>query len=388
MRKFRSILILGATGAALTLACQAHAATEFAVTNLVSDGFVPAVTIDPNLVNPWGIAKTATSPLWVADNGAGMATVYNGAGSKLPINVTIAPPTGQTSTAAPTGQVATGSGTDFLLTSSPNSAASFIFDTEDGTISGWSSNVSATNSILKVDNSANGAGAVYKGLAISGAPGSEVLYAANFRAGAVEMYNNHFGLTGTFTDPTVAPGYAPFNVQVLNGNLYVTYALQDSAKHDDVAGPGNGYVDEFSLSGVFEKRLVSQGGEINSPWGLDIAPSSFGTFAGDLLVGNFGDGAISAFDPTNGTFEGTLDGTDGKPLMLGDLWALTTGNGGVGGNPSAVYFTTGVVDEAHGLLGSISPVPEPASWATMLVGLGLMGAGLRRRPGGPSAILT
>lgn len=388
MRRFRSILILGAAGAALTLACQARAATEFAVTNLVSDGFVPAVTVDPNLVNPWGIARTATSPLWVADNGTGMATVYNGAGSKLPINVTVAPPTGQTSTAAPTGQVATGSTTDFLLTTNPNSAAAFIFDTEDGTISGWSSNVSATNSILQVNNFANGAGAVYKGLAISGAPGSEVLYAANFRSGAVEMYNNHFGLTGTFTDPTVAPGYAPFNVQVLNGNLYVTYALQDGARHDDVPGAGNGYVDEFSLSGVFEKRLVSLGGQVNSPWGLDIAPSSFGTFAGDLLVGNFGDGTISAFDPTSGAFEGTLDGTDGKPLMLGDLWALTTGNGGLGGSPNAVYFTTGITDEAHGLLGSITPVPEPATWAMMIAGLGMMGAALRRSRARPRAVLT
>jgi uncharacterized protein (TIGR03118 family) len=214
-----------------------------------------------------------------------------------------------------------------------------------------------------------------------------VLYAANFRSGAVEMYNNQFGLTGTFTDPTVAPGYAPFNVQVLNGNLYVAYALQNSAKHDDVAGAGNGYVDEFSLSGVFEKRLVAQGGEVNSPWGLDIAPSSFGTFAGDLLVGNFGDGTISAFDPTTGTFEGLLDGTDGKPLMLGDLWALTTGNGGLGGSPGAVYFTSGIIDEAHGLFGSISPAPEPATWATMIFGLGMIGTVLRRRRCRPSANL-
>jgi uncharacterized protein (TIGR03118 family) len=386
MWRYRSILIVGAAGAALTLACQAHAATEFAVTNLVSDGSVPAATIDPNLINPWGISRTATSPLWVSDNGTGLATVYNSAGTKLPLSVTIAPPSGQTFAASPTGQVATGSTSDFLLSGASNSAASFIFATEDGTISGWSNNVSPTSSVLKVDNYDNGAGAVYKGLAISGAPGSEVLYAANFRSGQVEMYNNHFGLIGTFTDPTVAAGYAPFNVQVLNGNLYVTYALQDSAKHDDVAGAGNGYVDEFSLSGVFEKRLVTQGGKVDSPWGLDIAPSDFGTFAGDLLVGNFGDGTISAFDPTNGTFEGTLDGTNGDPLVLGDLWALTNGNGGSGGSPLDVYFSAGITDEAHGLLGSISPVPEPATWATMIVGLGLLGAALRRRRGGPSVI--
>jgi uncharacterized protein (TIGR03118 family) len=389
MRSFRSILVLGAAGAVLTLACQAHAATEFYVSNLVSDGYVPAGTIDPKLINPWGIARTATSPLWVSDNGSGIATVYNGGtAAKLGLAPTIAPPNGQTFSATPTGQVATGSTTDFLLNGNSNSAAAFIFDTEDGTISGWSNNVSPTSSVLKVDNYGGGAGAVYKGLAISGPPGTEVLYAANFRSGNVEMYNNQFGLMGTFTDPSVMSGYAPFNVQVLNGNLYVAFALQDSAKHDDMAGAGNGYVDEFSLAGVFEKRLVSQGGQVNSPWGLDIAPASFGTFAGDLLVGNFGDGTISAFDPVTGTFVGTLDGRDGKPLMLGDLWALTTGNGGAGGSASSVYFTTGIVDEAHGLLGSITPVPEPATWAIMIAGMGLMGMALRRRRGGPSAIPT
>ncbi len=364
-----------------------NAATHFTVTNLVSDGSVPAATIDPNLINPWGVALSAKSPFWISDNGSGVATIYSGAGAKIPLTVTVAPPAGGSPPSAPTGQVNNGSTTDFLLTSNPNSAASFIFDTEDGTISGWSSKVSSTNSILEVDNSKVGAGAVYKGLAIGNDAGQQVLYASNFRAGDVEMYNSQFGLMGTFTDPTVAAGYAPFNVQALNGNLFVTFAEQDAAKHDDVAGAGNGYVDEFSLAGVFEKRLVSLGGQVNSPWGLDIAPASFGTFAGDLLVGNFGDGTISAFDPSSGTFMGTLDGVNGQPIVLGDLWALVNGNGGSGGSLDKVYFTAGVSNEAHGLFGSLTAVPEPGTWSMMILGLGLVGLALRRRAAAPGPAL-
>jgi uncharacterized protein (TIGR03118 family) len=233
------------------------------------------------------------------------------------------------------------------------------------------------SAITAVDNS--GSGAVYKGLAIGSMGGQTYLYASNFNSGEVEMYNSSFGLVKTFTDPNVAAGYAPFNVQDLDGTLYVTFALQDMAKHDDVAGAGNGYVDAFSLDGTFERRIVSQGGEVNSPWGLDIAPSSFRAFAGDLLVGNFGDGTISVFNPTTGAFAGELSGPGGAPLVEGDLWALVTGNGGSGGAADKVYFTAGIADEAHGLLGSISAVPEPETWALMIVGFGLMGATLRRR---------
>lgn len=355
------------------------AGTRFVVTNLVSDGSVPAATIDPNLINPWGVATSATSPFWIADNGSGVATIYNGSGVKSALTPSVAPPAGGSPPSAPTGQVFNGSSTSFLLNGNANSAASFIFDTEDGTISGWSSKVSLTNSVLMVDNSNGGAGAVYKGLAIANNAGQQMLYAANFRAGDIEIYNSAFGLAGTFTDPTVAAGYAPFNVQALNGNLFVTFAQQDATKHDDVAGAGNGYVDEFSLSGVFKQRLVSLGGQVNSPWGLDIAPASFGQFAGDLLVGNFGDGTISAFDPSTGTFMGTLDGVNGQPLMIGDLWALINGNGGSGGSVNKVYFTAGVSNEAHGLFGSLTAVPEPQTWSMMIVGLGLAGLALRRR---------
>jgi uncharacterized protein (TIGR03118 family) len=192
------------------------------------------------------------------------------------------------------------------------------------------------------------------------------------------MYNSSFGLAGTFTDPNVAPGYAPFNVQNLNGTLYVTFALQDAAKHDDVAGPGNGYVDAFSLDGTFEKRIASMGGPLNSPWGLDIAPASFGAIGGDLLVGNFGDGTISIFNPTTDAYLGKLLGKNGLPIVEGDLWALTNGGGGSDGSPNNVYFTAGVAHEADGLFGVIG-VPEPRTWGLMLAGFGLMGASLRGR---------
>jgi uncharacterized protein (TIGR03118 family) len=177
----------------------------------------------------------------------------------------------------------------------------------------------------------------------------------------------------------VAPGYAPFGAQVLGGHVFVTYALQDADKEDDVGGAGHGYVDEFNLDGTLVRQLASEGGPVDSPWGLDIAPSSFGQFAGDLLVGNFGDGTISAFDLTSGAFKGKLLGTDGNPIVLGDLWGLLNGNGGRGGDPGKVYFTAGVSDEAHGLFGALTPVPEPGTWALMLGGFAMSGVMIRAR---------
>ncbi|HZZ32479.1 MAG TPA: TIGR03118 family protein, partial [Phenylobacterium sp.] len=220
-------------------------------------------------------------------------------------------------------------------------------------------------------------GAVYKGLAIASDGAGNHLYASDFHTGDVQMFTNGFSAAPTtFTDPNVAAGYAPFNVQTLNGELYVTFALQDAARHDDVAGAGHGYVDVFNLDGTFNRRLVSLGGEINSPWGLAIAPSTFGDFAGDLLVGNFGDGTISAFNDTTGTFEGRLLGRDGNPLQFGDLWALTPGNG-VTGSQQDIYFTAGLSDEAHGLFGRLSVAPEPETWWLAILGFGLTGTALR-----------
>jgi uncharacterized protein (TIGR03118 family) len=345
----------------LALQAPAAEAQQVTVTNLVSDGFVPAATIDPSLINPWGISYSPTGPFWVSDNNSGVSTLYTGAGAKIPLTVTIPLPAGKTGLAAPTGQVFNPSSHAFAVKSGHKTAAPvFIFATEDGTISGWAPSLDKLNAILGVDNSTEGA--VYKGLAIRSSQGVNQLYAANFRAGDVEVFNDRYQLIRTFTDPTIPAGYAPFNVQILGETLYVTFAKQDPSKHDDVAGPGHGFVDAFSLAGKFERRVASKG-PLNSPWGLAIAPASFGPLAGDLLVGNFGDGWVNAFNPATGAYDGPLTDTSGQPIAIGDLWALIVGNGGGGGDAGAVYFTAGVQDEAHGLFGSLTPVAPPASTA-------------------------
>jgi uncharacterized protein (TIGR03118 family) len=340
---------------------------RFVQTNLISDGFVAAQQTDPNLINPWGVALSPTSPFWIADNNSGFASIDKVSGGVVTTNVippiTIAPPSPGAGPAAPTGQVFNSFASSHAFTLSDGSPATFMFATEDGTISGWNS-AAGTESIIAVNESQNpadgdeamGVGAVYKGLAIAQTSNGPMLYAANFRHGTVEMYDQKFNLVKSFTDPNVPKGYAPFNVQVLDGKLYVTFALQNSAKHDDVAGAGNGFVDQYSLSGHLEARIASHGA-LDSPWGLAIAPSSFGKFAGDLLVGNFGDGTINVFDQHEHEFLGKLLGTDGKPISIGDLWAITPGNGGAAGDPNTIYFTAGVKDEAHGLFGSLTPNP-------------------------------
>jgi len=258
--------------------------------------------------------------------------------------------------------------------------STFIFTTEDGTISGWPGSTRPQQTILSpIDNSASGA--VYKGLAIATTASGTFLYAANFNSGNVEMYNTSWGLVKTFTDPNVPTRYAPFNVQVINGKLYVTYALQNSAKHDDVAGLGNGFVDVFNLDGTGLQRLISNG-DLNSPWGLAIAPANFGEYSNDLLVGNFGDGLIHAFDPATGAPIGVLEGPNGQSLEIPGLWDITVGNQAA--NPNALYFTAGLPDannlellEQAGLFGDLTvaaaAVPEPGSIALLASGLaGLM----------------
>ena len=331
--------------------------TVYTQTNLVSDGSVPAATISSNLINPWGISHSPTGPFWVSDNGTGLATVYDGNGNLVHVAgqdaITIAAPAG-VDTAAPTGQVFNTDSSGFDITANGATAPSvFLFATEDGTISGWAPSVDPASSVIAVDHSDGGNGAVYKGLAIGTTDQGTFLYAANFRNGTVDMFDNNFKQVNSFTDPNLPPGYAPFDVQVLDNKLYVTFALQNDAKHDDVAGPGHGFVDAFDLNGNMLDRVASRG-VLNSPWGLDIAPQGFGKFSGDLLVGNFGDGTIDAFDPKTDKFLGQLLGSDGNPLQIQDLWALTNGTGSQGTNPNAVYFTAGGQDEQHGLFGSLA----------------------------------
>jgi uncharacterized protein (TIGR03118 family) len=364
------VSLMGAAGLLAASPAPVSADTLFGQTNLVSDIPGLAQVTDPNLVNAWGISESpgpTGSPFWISDNGKGVSTLYHVPSSGppsvsvVPLVVTIPP-----IPSAPTGQVFNpnnGSGAF-------NSAV-FLFDSEDGVISGWNGGTTAN---VEVDNSRSGA--VYKGLAIYNgvqSNGSDaMLYATNFNSGKVEMYSSSFGLVKSFTDTTLPDGYAPFNDKVINGELYVTYALQDGAKHDDVPGAGHGFVDVFNLDGSFDERLISQG-NLNSPWGMEIAPSSFGQFAGDLLVGNFGDGKINAYNATTGAFIGTLKGANGDALVIDGLWALTIGNGGAGGSLNTLYFTAGLNGESDGLFGALTAIPEPSTWAMMLLGFAGLG---------------
>ena len=326
---------------------------------LVSDLHAQAEHLDPNLVNPWGIASSPTSPFWVSDNGTGVSTLYNTAGNLFPegspLVVTIPPPTGGTPPAAPTGIVFNGTASFALATGAP---ALFIFAAEDGTISGWNPSVDATHAILKVDNSATRA--VYKGLAIGNNGSGDFLYATNFRAGTVDVFNSTFGsatLAGSFSDSSLAMlGFAPFGIRNIGGKLYVTYAKQSAEKKDDVAGAGNGYVNVFDLNGNFIKRLISNG-PLNSPWALALAPANFGALSNTLLVGNFGDGTIHGFDISTGALVATALEPSGRVLTIQGLWGLIFGNGGQGGELGVLYFTAGIPGrdniEDHGLFGSI-----------------------------------
>jgi uncharacterized protein (TIGR03118 family) len=221
----------------------------------------------------------------------------------------------------------------------------------------------------------------YKGATIGTVSGNDYLYAANFRTGTIDAFKGNAAappLSGTFTDPDLPKGYAPFNVQNLNGSLYVTYALQDADKKDDVPGAGQGFVDKFSLNGDFIERVAS-GGALNAPWGLAIAPSSFGAMAGDLLVGNFGDGHINIYDPTTHAYLGQVLDANNQPIAIDGLWAISRGNDWTAGSSHLLYFTAGPSDETHGLFGVLAPVPEPSEYAMMLAGLGLLILVSRRR---------
>jgi uncharacterized protein (TIGR03118 family) len=322
-------------------------------TNLVSDQAGFAKFPDSSLVNSWGLALSSTGPLWVANNGTGTSTFYAGDVNGSLVNrvgtITVPPPMGSApgTTSTPTGIVFNGTA-DF-------GGSFFIFDTEDGTISSWSGGSSAT---LKVDNSPSGA--VYKGLAIgTTSTGQAELFAANFNAGTIDVFDTNFVpvvlLASQFHDSKIPAGYAPFNVTDLGGRLYVSYAKQNADKHDDVAGMGHGFVNVFSTDGTLLRRLIRHG-QLDSPWGMVIAPPNFGVFSGDLLVGNFGNGRINAYNPRNGAFLGTLKDPLGKPLVIDGLWALVFGNGVTAGDTNGLFFSSGPDHEMHGLVGSIHPV--------------------------------
>ena len=315
--------------------------TKYQMTPLVSDQAGVAAVTDPDLVNPWGLAQAAdTMPVWVSDNGTDKSTLYNRVnGAKSALVVAI--PGG-----APTGIVFAPGTAGFTITENGKSgAAAFIFDSEAGLIEGWNSTVDPNNAVVAFDGSVDGS--VYKGLAID--PISKQLYTADFTNNQVEIFNNSFVKTGSFTDHSLPKGYTPFNVALLNGKLYVAFAKRKRGSIDEIDKPGFGYVDVFDTNGNLLQNLIANG-PLNAPWGLAIAPSGFGTFAGALLVGNFGDGRINAFDATTGAMLGTLMKTSHKALKIDGLWALDVGPG-----TSTVSFSAGPGGEAHGLLGTITP---------------------------------
>jgi len=348
--------LLGAT-ALLPVAATAANPYAFKQTNLVADQAGRALATDPNLINPWGVAFFPGGAFWVSDNGNGLSTLYSGTGDVIPAVFKVPAPSGQTTPASPTGIVINVTG-GFLVPGTKLPAA-FIFSTEDGTISAWAGGL-ATNpldAVLAVDNSAGGTGAIYKGLEFGTTAAGNFIYATNFRAGTIDVFDSTFApanskLLGTFTDPAIQKGYAPFGIRNINGNLYVTYAKQDAAKHDDVAGPGHGYVDVFDTDGHLLQHFAS-GGFLDSPWGIALAPQGFGALADKILIGNFGSGAINAYDLT-GKFVAPVADKFNRPIVIQGLWGLDCG-GAAASSPETLFFTAGPGHETHGLLGTITP---------------------------------
>jgi len=332
--------------------------------NLVSDLAGVARFQDPNLVNAWGLSHSPTGPWQVSDNGTGLSTGYKGNGMGVPPVVTIPLPGGAPG-GAPTGNVFNPTSGFVISQGGVSGPAQFLFATEDGTIAGWNPAVDPAHALIAVDRSGvhqgKFKGAVYKGLALAQTGAGSFLYATDFRFGVVEQFDTQFNLVRSFTDPVLAadcplPGqcFAPFGIQNLVGDLFVSFALQNKAHHDDVAGPGNGFIDVFDTSGTLIRRFAA-GGTLNSPWGLALAPAGFGAFSNDLLVGNFGDGRINAFDPATGAFLGQLQNPAGHPIDINGLWGLAFGNGGLAGDATTLFFAAGLNDEADGLFGSIQP---------------------------------
>jgi uncharacterized protein (TIGR03118 family) len=357
---------VGATAVALSLSVAvpaAHAdgghtrshdhAGTFRQTNLVADQPGMAQLTDPSLVNAWGLASSPTSPLWVSDNGADVTTRYRGGTPGTPVtkvSVDVSIPGG-----APTGQVFNPTSRFKVRSGTTSAPAMFLFASENGTIAGWSPKVDMTHALVGFSDP----NAVYKGIALVRTEDGPRLLATNFHAGAVDVFDGAFHKKhhdDAFRDRSLPAGYAPFNVAVVDGRVLVSYALQDSMRHDDVAGAGHGFVDEYTTEGRLVRRLVT-GGALNSPWAMVVAPEHFGELGGDLLVGNFGDGTIHAYDRETGALVGTLRDAQHHTLVIDGLWALRFGNGTFAGRGTLV-FSAGPDGESHGLLGTLRPQHE------------------------------
>lgn len=338
---------------------QPPATQHYKTTNLTSNLNSLAPVMDPNLVNPWGLSRSTNGPWWVSDNGTGLSTLYDGTGKVQSLVVTIPPADPSARAGSPTGTIFNGDPTAFQV--APNKGAIFLFVTEDGTISGWNPGVNPTSAIITVNTRDK---SVFKGatLATIDTPQGpkSYLYAADFRRGRVAVYDSafqpaHFG-EDSFEDERIPEGYAPFNVQNIGGNIYVAFARQDAARHDEVDGAGKGFVDVFSPRGQLLHRL-EHGPFLNAPWGLALASGDFGSHSHDVLVGQFGSGEILAFDALSGAFKGRLIGPDNNPFHADGLWAIAFGGDGAGNGPAtSLFFTAGIDHETNGIFGKITAV--------------------------------
>ena len=358
----RKLMVMSGLAAGF-LCLSLGAATIYQQTNLTSDGAVAAANTDAHLKNSWGMSFGPTTPFWISDQVTGVSTLYNAAGAPLPLVVT--------TPASPTGQVFN-STTSFSLGSSGK--ALFIFDSLSGNIAAWNSGQGST-AVTKFSATD---GSVFTGLALGTNGSADFLYAANFSKGRIDVFDTNFApatLSGSFTDPNLPAGYSPYNIQAINGKLYVEYDTVDPTTHRPTMTPNSGIVDVFNTDGTLSQRLVTNA-HLNSPWGITQAPAGFGTFGGDILVGNFGDGTISAFN-ASGTFQGVLSDGSGNPIVNSGLWALNFRASGSGFDPNALFFSAGINGEADGLFGEITPAPEPSTLA--LFAMGIAGITLARR---------
>jgi len=340
----KNVKFLSAIGMFLSFLPSTALALNYLVTPLVSNTMsIVANNTDPNLINPWGLFFVPNSgQFWVADNGSNLATLYGSNGVVLPVVKNVL--------SNPTGIKHNTTTTQFKITKGLATApASFVFATESGTVLGFNNSVDPLNAIIAVDNSATGA--VYKGLDFgTNCCANPQLFVTDFHNAKVDVFDGQFDLVLMLKDFTLPVGYAPFNIKLINNLIYVTYAKQKSPlNHDDDPGPGNGFVNVFNRSGSLITRLISNG-NLNSPWGLALAPATFGQFSGSLLVGNFGDGKINAYDPYTGAFHGQLQDALGNPIIIDGLWSLEFNSAGT------LYFTSGPNGETNGLVGTITPL--------------------------------
>jgi uncharacterized protein (TIGR03118 family) len=359
---------VGALAAAL-LSAPLFGATNFVQTNLVADTAGAAAVTDPNLVGTWGMSATATSPFWVSNTANGTSTLYtvtSAAPATATVSTTVAvvPPSANNKNAKaglPTGQVSNGYGTGNFEVAAGH-PSSFIFATLDGTISGWYGGVPNNGAIIGVDNGAKGA--VYSGLAIGVSSVGPTLYAANFSQGTIDTFDHNFQpvtLPGGFQDPSLPASYYPSNIQRYGRRLYVTYNLSDGTGSFSFGGPGTGLIDVYDVDGNLLQQLVPNNQALNLPWGLAVTGANFGSFSYALIVGNFGDGTISAFDLNTGNYLGTMQDGKGNNISIDGLWGLQWGNLGNGGDPGTLYFAAAPAGGQHGLFGSLRPGPDAAS---------------------------